>query len=700
MGIVDETEEDLMNDFGLNNNSNSNECLQEHDQTEYESPSIINGEQEKLENDRECSVEERTEETIHCDLENEEQKNEPEFLIERNDGQSNTVVNEEVHGLEITGFANQDEDFSVNQKSTLQSEKAIESNEKETKVNDDEEEDDDDENGQKKGRSNHWSERENDLKSKQVSDSTVAKSFNNNQQNFRPRPSGQQYPRLMNRPAQSSVILNSKPSTFNKNYQNIPVGRSTQDNGLLPLPFASHNLPPNQTQVPLQLLSNSQMLRPNPNPNPPQQFVTQTQSHLPSGPIHRQLNFQPPAFSEVTHFNSHRYNPHHNNVRPNFFETNQAQINPQLNNANFSFNQFQQHQHQHQMAPLGMPNQFQQQYEQRAAQMQHQMVFPYPINQQQPQQQFLPNQPLAVNFMQNVNQPVHMPMHNQQDLVQQQQQQFNQIKPSNVYINPSFVPKQQNLQHQEKEAPKSTRSRKDLDLLLEKRLAAEMSSIEENKEAKNEKKATKDKHKSSSNEKERSTAKSQVKAEKPFKRKSSESLSTKAKQEDTKPSIDQSPPPTKVSKVEPKVESSMVIIDDPDYSKKLEEQKKKREEILRQKEEKRNQRAKDMKTNVSSSTEQKQNQAESSTKRTFIQSSDANTESAKNQLQTSRVNRIVTTTSSTIKLNQTQSSTYVGSSASPSSKRLIIQSTDKNILNMCNSLNIKDKVKYQTNFII
>jgi len=41
------------------------------------------------------------------------------------------------------------------------------------------------------------------------------------------------------------------------------------------------------------------------------------------------------------------------------------------------------------------------------------------------------------------------------------------------------------------------------------------------------------------------------------------------------------------------VESSIAIVDDPDYAKKIEEQKRKREEILRMKEEKRSQRAKE-----------------------------------------------------------------------------------------------------------
>lgn len=133
------------------------------------------------------------------------------------------------------------------------------------------------------------------------------------------------------------------------------------------------------------------------------------------------------------------------------------------------------------------------------------------------------------------------------------QTQYSHFKPNNVPKNSKYFtePKVSKPESKEDTAkkPKSSRSRKELDLLLEKRLAQlEKERIEEEKIEKN---------------------------------------STKRK------------PDHGDKFVEPEAKSeseSLILAQDPDYIKKMEEQKRKREEILRQKEEKRNQRFKQMNT--------------------------------------------------------------------------------------------------------
>ncbi len=63
----------------------------------------------------------------------------------------------------------------------------------------------------------------------------------------------------------------------------------------------------------------------------------------------------------------------------------------------------------------------------------------------------------------------------------------------------------------------------------------------------------------------------------------------------------------KTSSVQKSSESTSIIVDDPDYAKKIEEQKRKREEILKMKEEKRNQRIKEASTGTSKPEVLKQN---------------------------------------------------------------------------------------------
>ena len=316
------------------------------------------------------------------------------------------------------------------------------------------------------------------------------------------------------------------------------------------------------------------------------------------------------------------------------------------------------------------------------------------------------------------------------DLTQQHQQrqlndnQLPNVKPNSIYINPSFVPKQ----------PNATR-RKDLDLLLEKRLAAELlESDQPTQNAPNTAKTTT----STINTTTSSPSQIPPKTSKgPTKRKSNEnsnnnspSINYKSEAFSKKPANsrrDQSQsdaqPPTKkpapsTSKVATppatahQTTSSVIVIDDPDYSKKLEEQKRKREELLRMKEEKRTQRILEASkskneavtvasttscTNNSAST-QKNNapHAEEKPARTVIATSVV----VHNSVPT-KVNRIVTKTNTPLQMSSnTNGPASPAKSSQPlaAAKRLIIQNlslntTDKNLISMCNSINLKDKVK-------
>lgn len=182
--------------------------------------------------------------------------------------------------------------------------------------------------------------------------------------------------------------------------------------------------------------------------------------------------------------------------------------------------------------------------------------------------------------------------------------QYSHFKANNIPRNPKYAsePKatKSDLKEDVAKKTKSSRSRKELDLLLEKRLAQlEKERIEEEK-------------------------------------------------------IEQSSPKRKSEHcekhVEPEAKSeseSLILAHDPDYIKKMEEQKRKREEILRQKEEKRNQRIKQM------------------------NSKNENIPEEKTKVQTSSDNRIIKATS----------------------KRLIaLNSTDKKIFDMSNSLGVRAKV--------
>ena len=205
------------------------------------------------------------------------------------------------------------------------------------------------------------------------------------------------------------------------------------------------------------------------------------------------------------------------------------------------------------------------------------------------------------------------------------------------------------------------RNRKDLDLLLEKRMELLSSENEEKV-----RKTSKHSSSSSSGVKRKSTENSSsVKHSRTSDSKTSprnDKKQMKSESSPVKPKLEskiESPPPVLKEPVQ-----AMIVMDDPEYAQKMEEQKKKREQMLKLKEEKRNQRVLEMKKN------------DERTVRTVIES-----DSRSDKQQTKRI------VTSTVKAISVQSP-----------RRLIIQNltlntTENYLLNMCNSLNLKDKVK-------
>jgi hypothetical protein len=151
---------------------------------------------------------------------------------------------------------------------------------------------------------------------------------------------------------------------------------------------------------------------------------------------------------------------------------------------------------------------------------------------------------------------------------------------------------------------------------------------------------------------------------------------------------------------------------------KLMNEKRKREEMLRLKEEKRNQRILEASNKTSSSTLSTKaiNNEEKSSSNTLVPLQNKSTRTViatseiiipnvavTNATNGQKVNRIVTKTNTPIQLSSSvkhheQNETLL------SAKRLIIQNlslntTDKNIISMCNSINLKDKVKTKTFYI-
>ncbi|CAF0915966.1 unnamed protein product [Brachionus calyciflorus] len=293
-------------------------------------------------------------------------------------------------------------------------------------------------------------------------------------------------------------------------------------------------------------------------------------------------------------------------------------------------------------------------------------MFPIQMNNLQPYQNFLPfNQIQLIQNQQQINSALSLFQYNNNSpsLPSIHSQSFDecymkeptkQALASSVYINPSFIAKHNQQKNKnelkkdenkgESNITKSTKSRKDLDLLLEKRLAAEL----ENEKKEEEKRQLTNQH----------------------------ILVSKRKSEN-EVVLSQTQPPNKISKVDqPKIEltqsknENLILAEDTEYLRKLEEQKRKREEILRLKEEKRNQRIKQA-SQVKNENDPIKN---SEIKRAVVKK--------KGSLVNSD-NRIIETESNKI--------------VSSASKRIIVQNlslntSEKKLMSMCNSINIKDKI--------
>ncbi len=336
------------------------------------------------------------------------------------------------------------------------------------------------------------------------------------------------------------------------------------------------------------------------------------------------------------------------------------------------------------------------------------------------QSSLLPSPPVPIQHM---HPSIHLIQNKQQ---QQQQQQLHPISlPSqaqqtikSVYINPSFIAKKPHeqqhpvnkpsdypLQNQSNQpnqnnqvAPAKPRNRKDLDLLLEKRMELLSSENEEKPKSKTNPSSTSSsslgvKRKSTENSSNVKHTKSndseKIHSNVPPKSSDKQIKTTESKkilskvittptthQQQQQVSSTESPP----SKEQiPKNHSSMIVIDDPEYVLKIEEQKKKREQLLKLKEEKRNQRALEMKNKDESL------HTRSSSSRTVI------SESSQPEQTVQKPKRV---TSQVKAVN----STSLPISTTTATKRLIIQNLSLNttstiLYNMCSSLNLKDKVK-------
>jgi hypothetical protein len=230
------------------------------------------------------------------------------------------------------------------------------------------------------------------------------------------------------------------------------------------------------------------------------------------------------------------------------------------------------------------------------------------------------------------------------------------VKLSHVFLNPSFIAKQQQQQSNGNTSipPESSstsnpvkpvRSRVDLNLLLEQRLAEELSS-EENQDlikkpssSSNLKRKSEDNHYNEISSKNRSRSKDNKNRSRspksdenrqkngnsinslkkyhsdqpPLKKqnidRNDRSIKQESKKEEPKINKNSSLPP--VAKTETRTvvaePARVVVVDDPHYYKKLEEQKRKREEIIKLKEQKRNQRVLEMKKSETNNNSSNQN---------------------------------------------------------------------------------------------
>ena len=274
------------------------------------------------------------------------------------------------------------------------------------------------------------------------------------------------------------------------------------------------------------------------------------------------------------------------------------------------------------------------------------------------------------------------------------QQQHQPLKPTTVYINPSFLSQKQHSDNSSlTTAPpssslKPSRSRKDLEILLEKRLA------EAQKDDNEEATKLKTSPSSTAPSKPSKLLKPMVDGDKPvikraeksakpvekiaLKRKSSPTRVSKIESQvkEVKKNVVQAPPAKKKPQEASVVANFTDIIDiDPEYKRKLDEQKKKREEILRAKEEKRTQRILDASRKDGSSGATTAIAAPAAvvvvpkpsvTKRTVLVSDESPTKSP------------------AVALNNQPKRVII--------QNLSLNTTETSLISMCSAVNVKDKV--------
>lgn len=578
-------------------------------------------------------------------------------------------------------------------------------------LEDEEEDVVDGETKEKRGRSNHWSERaENKTNEMNETDKVNQHNYrNNNRQNYQNGNNNNNRNMNYNNNKNRNNNYNKNGNNFknfqNSNNNNLPQGFNnnnipiSNNPGLFPFPNNQQNLiqqqqPGINNSAPLMSLNpvnNSNNSRPN-LPNLPMnqmnqqqrpflnQFPTPPRLNAPllnnpiMNPQQQHLNIplgqnmpQRPSFNSSQQQTRQtlpvNMNNNINNVRPGGYQSqmpfqnqanmnkismpNNGYINPRtdlhvpMNVQNISprlqspMNNFNNNTNNGSFVPQGLITNIPP--PQLPPNIQPHSQFNNPnnsINQQQGFNNNINNQGLGgqnnflnANTIPQSNQQGFVPSNNNNQFVPQnlmpnaqnglpQQNVHNQLpilKPSTVYINPSFIAKQKkeaeeaahkknlsaNILKENNQTSKSNDSlllpkkpsRKDLEALLEKRLLAEL--LEDHKQANSSPKIisppvkTASKRKSSENHHKKNTDDRQESSK--MAKRSNTSSNNRSDSNSTKKMASSKVASTVQKSTQPKkIEPKSIIIDvDPEYTKKLEEQNKKREELKRIKEEKR-----------------------------------------------------------------------------------------------------------------
>jgi hypothetical protein len=259
--------------------------------------------------------------------------------------------------------------------------------------------------------------------------------------------------------------INNNTNQFNPNMPGQFQAQNNQQRPLLSLqqqqPLLSQ--PHNPNQMPSNSFHNPLMGQPSMNPMMQQQQRQQFPAQDP------QLNMKPNG----QQFQQHH---HHNQQQPfnsNMMNANMMGMPGYPNNVDM---QHMQQQHPMQMVPTNGPPITHPQHIHHQQQQQQQHTYPNMI---------MNNQLPIVNHHQQPQQQQHhslpMPAPSNVPIVAQQQQPPLIQPPAHVFLNPQFITKQQPAQPVSSlpPQPKPTRSRKDLDLLLEQRLAEELANAKD-----------------------------------------------------------------------------------------------------------------------------------------------------------------------------------------------------------------------------